>query len=94
MLIADDTLLALYDQTRISSLLGESIEINGMTFSDVLLQLRFRVNRTRLYAKGIGVICSGDSKIIYYRVNGVSNGSLAGTPFESGGYLDGFFFTP
>ncbi len=52
----------------------------------------------RIYAKGIGEVfrdasvTSGERYAIYYRVNGATKGSLAGTPFAAGQSLEGRFF--
>ena len=62
---------------------------NGLTFD--LFSIR---------AKGIGRVfrsfgAGGGSRpesAIYYRVDSVTQGSLAGTPFDSGQALDGLFF--
>ena len=58
-------------------------------------------DRMRIRASGIGEIFrslkdeNGDyieRSIIYYRVDGDTGGSLAGTPFDEGQPLDGVFF--
>jgi hypothetical protein len=72
--------------------------INGMSFPDLRGEngtyssgLRYRVR-----AKGIGTVLtlsSGRPSVaIYYRVNGATGGSLAGTPFEAGQPMDGIWF--
>ena len=53
--------------------------------------------RTEVSAKGIGWVIRIYSnnvvwRAIYYRVNGATDGSLAGTPFGTGELLDGKFF--
>lgn len=77
----------------------DSYTVNGMTFTDVRIRNRIEGNQVRLDAKGIGEILrvstdntGNERRIIYYRVNGATGGSLAGTPFDSGQLLDGLFF--
>lgn len=72
--------------------------VNGMTFDDVRVEDYINVGQgqSRLRAKGIGVILrmddGGDQKVVYYRVDGQTGGSLAGTPFDSGAPLQNLFF--
>jgi hypothetical protein len=86
-----------YFGSRIQAL-RDSITVNGMTFNDVKLRTRVGSNnhRTRVYAKGIGKIKEvrdfGTRQIIYYYANGATEGSLSGTPFDSGQPLEGVFF--
>lgn len=88
-----------WQNSRMRSLLG-SYTVNGMTFPDVLIHERPAIDQMRLRAKGIGeilMISGGGTNasarsLIYYRVNGATGGSLAGTPFASGQPLDGLFF--
>lgn len=81
----------------------QSITINSMTFNDVYYRLDVDSNgtqRMRIGARNIGMIYENSGsgfdhkEIIYYRVDGTSGGSLSGTPFESGGFAYGYFFTP
>jgi hypothetical protein len=104
MLSADDTVQRVYPSAYLYSFLGESIELNGMSFSDVVMRVELGNSdynyNFNLYAKDIGLIQSYNSgtdtskEIIYYRVNGTSGGNLIGTPFASGGDLAGLFFSP
>lgn len=98
MLSADDSVLGGSSNALLSSLLGESIELNGMTFSDVRVDTYYKSDSFNLQAKDIGRILASSSSatytIIYYRVNGTSGGNLTGTPFASGGDLEGLFFSP
>lgn len=77
-------------------------EVNGFTFNDVRLE-SFTGTRPffRVRARGIGEIYRrilgsdgsiSERSVIYYRSNGTSGGSLAGTPFDTGQPLDGLFF--
>jgi hypothetical protein len=72
-------------------------EVNGLSFSNVLMETR-RGDNYRLRAEGIGTILRGQAgstlNVIYYRVDGQTDGSLAGTPFAAGAALEGLFFTP
>ena len=74
------------------------ISVNGMTFDDYRIETRTNGNdETRIRAKGIGEVLrmtggTPDREIIFYRANGVENGSLAGTPFDAGQPFDGVFF--
>lgn len=85
-----------YSWTSARALADGPFTVNGMTFDDV--RLREIVNRGifRVEAKGIGevlrVVSGNVRRLIYYRVNGNTGGSLAGTPFEAGQPLDGVFF--
>jgi hypothetical protein len=69
-----------------------------MTFNDLRLESYTGPNSTfRIRAKGVGMVFSEssdgtDDLIIYYRADGVTGGSLAGTPFDTGQLLDGLFF--
>ena len=79
-------------------LLGQ-ISIGSMTFPDVLgIDRVYNSSRSyRIRAKGIGEIFRMQDggrvqKVIYYRAGGMSGGSLAGTPFDSGQLFDGIFF--
>ena len=84
--------------TSVRHSLGSS-EINGLNFDDLI-----GVNMTSgsnmgysVRAKGLGVLLqfgvnSGHSVVIYYRVDGSSDGSLDGSPFGSGALLENFFF--
>ena len=81
------------------------LESNGWNFDQVTLEVRTTGGdeRLRIRAKGIGLIFqrygnynygSSDpsASAIYYRVNGETRGSLAGTPFDVGQPLHGLFF--
>ena len=72
--------------------------VNGMEFDSLRGE-----NRTysaghiyRVRARGVGMVLQLDSgrprTAIYYQVDGVTDGSLAGTPFGSGKPLDGLWF--
>ena len=73
-----------------------------MIFPEVRVEVTPHNGRVRIRAKGIGPVFQSqpdraDFELIYYRVNGVTEGSLDGTPFEPGGTLpngtlDGLFF--
>ena len=82
--------------------LGGPFTFNGMTFPDVRMEsytgtaVRFRIR-----AKDIGTIYdrtnaatgeTSESTVIFYRANGITGGTLAGTPFDTGQPLDGLFF--
>ena len=85
---------------------GQSVTVNGMTFNDVAYRFEVRapfINRVRIIANGIGEIYRKNDgtaryrdtrSVIWYRVNGVTDGSLSGTPFDAGGDAVGVFFTP
>ena len=85
-----------YSWTSARALADGPFTVNGMTFDDV--RMREIVNRGifRVEAKGIGevlrVVSGNVRRLVYYRVNGNTGGSLAGTPFEAGQSLDGVFF--
>ena len=75
------------------------ITVNGMTFDDVRLEQNIgATDQGRVRAQGIGEILrvnhdgNWERGVIFYRANGVTGGSLAGTPFAPGEPLDGFFF--
>lgn len=74
----------------------DSVTVNGMTFNDVRVEQMLSSNFSRVRAKGIGEVLrmtnNGDRGVIYYRVNGATGGSLAGTPFDAGQPFDGVFF--
>lgn len=83
-----------------------SMVINGITFSDVAIDLRPGFGSRRIYAKNVGLVYEDQSytdtatpssaafTLIYARVNGTEYGvsNLTGTPFGSGGALNGVFF--
>ena len=85
---------------------GNSVTINGITFTDIAYRFDVRdpfSNRIRIIANGIGLIYHktdgtiryhNTQEIIWYRVNGATAGSLAGSPFDAGGDAVGVFFTP
>lgn len=86
------------ENNRIYDLLGPGT-INGLAFADLRRETRYGGNfaEERIYAKGIGLVARfyrtrPSNQVIYYRVNGQTGGSLAGTPFASGELLDGLFF--
>jgi hypothetical protein len=86
-------------RTLVRALTGP-FTVNGMTFDEVRVEYdQGRPDfRTRIRARGIGEIQvnrqgHNPSTLIYYQANGVSGGSLVGTPFEPVvGQLDGLFF--
>lgn len=86
-----------YTWSSIRGLSGP-LNLNGMTFTDVRLEQNISSNNARARAKGIGEVFraandgSWERRAIYYRANGVSGGSLAGTPFDVGQPLFGEFF--
>ena len=87
-----------YTRTTARSLTGP-FRVNGMTFNEVRVDNQLGNDRLRIRAKGIGEVFRSqpgrdDRKLIYYRANGVTEGSLDGTPFAVGGVLHGIFFTP
>lgn len=83
-----------------SSIRGVSgpLTVNGMTFADVRLEQNISADNARVRAKGIGEVLrvanngSWERRAIFYRANGVSGGSLAGTPFALGQPLANVFF--
>jgi hypothetical protein len=78
--------------------LATNVNIGGgwPVFTDVRLEKFFGSGQLRIRAKGIGTIYqrydSGYDRLLYYRNDGVTGGSLAGTPFDTGQPLDGLFF--
>ena len=89
------------DATRTMSVHTEPVLINGMTFSDYRVENFLRMERTRIRAKGIGVVHDWrpqdgwNFKAIWYRTEGNTPvGNLTGTPFAAAGALNGVFFTP
>jgi len=92
-----------YDFSR-NQAKGGPFEISGFTFNDVRLESYTGTrNEFRARAKGIGLIyrrrldsngSTTEYSAIYYQANGTEDGAanLVGTPFESGGVLDGLFF--
>ena len=75
------------------------LTVNGMTFNDVRLEQNVSGgNNARVRAQGIGEVLrvandrSWERGAIFYSANGVTGGSLAGTPFAPGQPLDGLFF--
>lgn len=89
-----------YQWSQVRALTGP-ITINGMTFNDVRLEHNLVSGYLRARARGIGTVLqtpsTGNSddttrRVIFYRANGVTGGSLAGTPFDSGQPLEGLFF--
>ena len=73
--------------------------IDSLAFADLMGFHRHynTTNSYRVRAKGIGDVMhmfngSTVRKIIYYQVDGVTGGSLAGTPFDSGEVFHGVFF--
>jgi len=83
-------------RTQVRAISGP-FTVNGMTFNDVRVENRQGPNsRTRIRAKGIGEVYRNTGgtprKLIYYRANGVSEGTLNGTPFDYDKLLFGFFF--
>jgi hypothetical protein len=93
----DDSFNSAYDWSRIQTTTGP-FTVNGMTFNDVRLESYTGTSRTfRIRAKGVGMVFNEssdgtDELLIYYRADGVTGGSLAGTPFDAGQLLDGLFF--
>jgi hypothetical protein len=85
-----------YSWSSFRSLSGP-VTVNGMTFANVRLEEYAANNFTRVRAQGIGEVMrtntNGDStrKAIYYQANGVTGGSLAGTPFAPGQLLHNLF---
>ena len=88
-----------YHSVRAYTHLGAGT-LNGIQYSDLRGASRMwsQGHSYRVSAKGIGQVfdISCDdcrAKVaIYYRTNGTTGGSLAGTPFASGAALDGIFF--
>ena len=82
----------------VRTLLGPGT-VDSMSFDDLLGFHRQSTSSLtyRIRAKGIGDVMwmrhgSPLTKIIYYRVDGATGGSLAGTPFDTGQVFDGVFF--
>jgi len=96
--IFDNSILFITDVSRVQSRIAGPLTVNGMTFNDVILESRPRDNRNRYRAQGVGVILvsRGDlpSELIWYRIDGIRVGNLAGTPFAAGGPAAGIFFNP
>ena len=100
-LSANDAFSYIYDSSS-NRVLSGPFSINGFTFNEVRMESSTGIqNRFRIRAKGIGEIFrrsrNSDGSIstrsvIYYQADGVSGGSLVGTPFDSGQPLDGLFF--
>ena len=88
---------SIYDYSR-GRVLATNVNIGGgwPVFTDVRLEKSFGSGRLRIRAKGIGTIYqrydSGYDRLLYHRNDGVTGGSLAGTPFDTGQPLDGLFF--
>jgi hypothetical protein len=83
------------DSSRIQTTMGP-YTVNGMTFPDVRF-LAYTNGSSRIGARGVGEVFRENADessrlLIFYRSNGVSGGSLAGTPFDTGQPLDGLFF--
>ena len=75
------------------------ITVNDMTFNDVRLEQNIGgSDQARVRAQGIGEILrvnhdgNWERGVIFYSANGVTGGSLAGTPFAPGQPLAGRFF--
>jgi hypothetical protein len=101
--VIDVSLSATGDHVRTyawSSIRGLSgpLTVNNMTFDDVRLEQSITGDYVRVRAKGVGEVLraandgSWERRLIYYHVNGVTEGDLDGTPFAPGEDLDGFFF--
>lgn len=80
--------------------LGESLTVNGMTFNDVaVVNYNDLSSRVDFNAKGIGPVLVKQvlngtlslRKMIYYRLDGDEQGSVAGTPFVSGDLINLWF---
>ncbi|MCP4766026.1 MAG: hypothetical protein GY875_07110 [Gammaproteobacteria bacterium] len=85
-----------YNWSSIRGVAGP-LTVNGMTFGDVRLESNVGSSTsTRARAQGIGEVMrvtdNGERGAIFYSANGVTGGSLAGTPFAPGQPLDGRFF--
>ena len=96
--LTDGTFQDNYTRTMVRSLSGP-FTVNGMTFNEVRVENQLGNDRLRIRAKGIGEVfrsqpSQNDRELIYYRANGTTGGSLAGTPFAAGGELENFFFIP
>ncbi len=99
---ADGSIIGARADTRVYTL-GGSKTFNGLTFNEVRFEHRIRASvgtdlsgEIRIRAKGMGevkrVFGGVIREVVYYRVNGQTGGSLAGTPFAPGALLDGLFF--
>jgi len=98
---SDDSMSYIYDWSS-NRVKAGPFEINGMTFNDVRMESFTGTSSAfRIRAKGIGEIYRRnvwgdgtvvDRSVIYYRSNGSTGGSLAGTPFDTGQPLEGLFF--
>jgi hypothetical protein len=86
-----------YSWSSIRGLAGP-LNLNGMSFDSVRLEQNITSSYSRARAFGIGEVFRAanngawERRAIFYRANGVTGGSLAGTPFAPGGPLDGLFF--
>lgn len=86
-----------YNWSSIRGVAGP-LTVNGMTFADVRLETNIGSNHyARARAQGIGEVLrvrddGREQRVIFYRANGVTGGSLDGTPFAPGQPLDGLFF--
>lgn len=98
-LSSDGSYVNTYSWSSIRAISGP-ITVNGMVFNDVRIEELVNRDTVRVRAKGIGEVLrsntqsdpTADRRVLYYRVNGMTGGSLAGTPFEAGQPLDGLFF--
>ena len=94
---SDNSFISRYPWTYTQAI-GGPITINEMTFDDVRIEAYIHNGRTRVRAKGIGLVYQQDANgapeqnIIFYRNETTQGGSLVGTPFASGAALDGVFF--
>ncbi len=93
--------IRLYDYSR-GRVLATDVDIGGgwPVFADVRVEKNLGgSHRLRIRARGIGNVFNtydggNYDRLLYYRKDGATGGSLAGTPVESGGALEGLFFTP
>jgi len=96
VLNTDSSVQSYYDWSRTQTLTGP-FTTNGITFNDVRLE-KYTRGRKRIRAKDVGMVFDETdddteaSILIYHRSNGVTGGSLAGTPFDTGQLLQGLFF--
>ena len=86
--------------------LDQPIQVNGMTFESVAVQSFMGFQRQSFHAEGIGIILEirgsqnadpvfpddqSQRGVIFYRVDGVQDGSLSGTPYDGAPLINQWF---
>ena len=98
--ISTGNVTRVFGRSRFFGKVVGSIQFNDLTFSDVMFYEEPGRDRVRFWAAGIGLIAVQNTSnsggffysVIYHRVDGVTGGSLTGTPFATGGAFDGAWF--